>query len=123
MPRPPRKFGYLLETWEKIKQEAFEILVDHARQRKTITYGELAGLIQTAEINPYSYAMSGLLRDISLDDEKAGRGYLATLVVRKSDGRPGPGYFKGVVSIAEEDYESYWQAEFERTCASWAEKK
>jgi hypothetical protein len=122
MPYQEKKFGYLVETWEAAKDEMREILISCARQRKTITYGELSQAIHSATIEPYGYAMAGMLRELGREDEKANRGYLATLVVRKSDGRPGPGYFKGVINIPESDYEAYWQSEFERTCESWAEK-
>lgn len=112
-------FGHLLPNWQAAKTQMRDILIECARQRRTITYGELAEQITLIHIPPNSYAMAGMLREISQEDQEAERGYLATLVVRKSDGRPGPGYFKGVEGNRE-DLEAFWQAQFVRVCDDWA---
>lgn len=115
-------YGHLVENWKVATEEMRDILIDCARERRTITYGELSAAIKTIQIPPNSYGMSGMLTEISKEDVKAGRkGVLATLVVRKSDGRPGPGYFRGALErgMSEDMLEAYWQEQFELTCADW----
>lgn len=92
------------------------ILIGLARQRQTISYSELSLQMQTLYLSHRGQAMYGMLTDIDREDEAAGRPGLATLVVRKSDGRPGPGYFAGIDDI---DPETYWLREFDRVCAYW----
>ena len=116
-----RHYGFLTESWEAAVREARQILISHARQRLTVTYGELSSLIQTVHIPHNSYAMSGLLRELHRDDVAAQRPGLATLVVRKSDRLPGPGYFAGLEDegIPEADFVRYWQEKFDEICAYW----
>lgn len=115
------RFGYLVDNWDAVKAEVRAILIDCARQRKTITYGDLSTRLSAARIPAYSYAMSALLGDIIRKGEPEEWGVLATLVVRKSDGLPGAGYFKAMAGrgIPESDYRTIWQAEFERVCDYW----
>lgn len=118
---PEKYYGHLWENWQAAVQEAQTLLITLARQRRTITYGELAASLTTISIDAGSYAMTGLLRDVHRLDMANQRPSLATLVVRRSDGRPGPGYFKGLADIEDEAFnEDYWQAEFERLCTYWA---
>ncbi len=123
MSKKETHFGHLWESWHLGLKEAQDILIDHARQRKTITYGELSGLIQTIHVPHNSYAMTGLLREIHHEDVKYKRPGLATLVVRKSDGRPGAGYFKDMIDAGADQMtmEAYWQARFEEICTYWLE--
>lgn len=116
-----KHYGHLLENWQAAKDEMRAILIERARQRQTITYGELCEAIKTIHFRPDGYGLAGMLREISNEDVAAGRGYLATLVVRKSSGRPGPGYFKGMLArgMDSEALEQFWQEEFARTCRDW----
>lgn len=123
MAKKETHFGHLWESWHLGLKEAQDILIDHARQRQTITYGELSSLIQTIHIPHNSYAMTGLLRELYQADVKHKRPELATLVVRKSDGRPGPGYFKSMMERGADaaSIEDYWQDQFDKVCTYWAE--
>lgn len=120
MPEETR-FGHLLENWQAAKEEVHDILIECARQRQTITYGELSRRLTTATIPARSYAMSAILGEIIRDDEPEEWGVLATLVVRKSDGLPGAGYFKAAAArgLDESDYRAYWQQQFDRVCDYW----
>ncbi|PJF45190.1 MAG: hypothetical protein CUN55_00030 [Phototrophicales bacterium] len=115
------RFGHLIDNWEAVKQEVREILIECARQRKTITYGELSSRLKTAHIPAYSYAMSALLGEIIREGEAEEWGILATLVVRKSDGLPGAGYFKAMAArgIPASEYRAIWETEFKRVCDYW----
>ena len=116
-------FGHLWESWHLGLKEAQDILIGHARQRQTVTYGELSGLIQSIHIPHNSYAMTGLLRELYHEDVKHQRPELATLVVRKSDGRPGAGYFKSMIDAGADaqTMEDYWQEKFNEICTYWLE--
>lgn len=107
--------------WLAALAEVRALLIAQARQGATITYGDLSARLTTVSLPPYSYGLSRLLIDLIKQDEAAGRAPLATLVVRKSDGRPGAGYFKYFLARGEdfEDFEAFWQAQFQRVCAEW----
>jgi hypothetical protein len=114
-----KRFGFLLENWEQAVKEAEAILIEKARQRQTITYGDLVAQIQSCHIETHGYAMGGLLRAVHQLDVAANRPGLATLVVRKSDGLPGPGYFADLGELDKNNYKDYWQANFDDLCAYW----
>lgn len=114
-----KRYGHLLENWQAAKAEMWDILTQCAREGRTITYSELSALIQSAHLPPYSYGMSGMLTEISRQCADMGKTTLATLVVRKSDGLPGGGYFGGIPT---DDIEAYWQAQFARVCQEWDEE-
>lgn len=115
------RYGYPIEVWQQIKQEARNILITCAKNRQTITYGAFANQIKTAPISHYGFKMTGLLDEISHDEFAKDRAPLATLVVRQSDGLPGGGYFrKNFPEDAPiDELKHYWQEEFERTCSDW----
>lgn len=111
-----KRYGHLLENWQAAKAEMWEILTQCARVGRTITYSELSALIQSTHLPPYSYGMAGMLTEIDQRCAAEGKTSLATLVVRKSDGRPGGGYFTGIPT---DDMEAYWQDQFARVCQEW----
>jgi hypothetical protein len=111
-----KRFGHIIENWEAAKTEMRTILVGLAKQRQTIAYSDLSLQVQTIYISHRSQAMYAMLTEIHREDEAQNRPGLATLVVRKSDGRPGPGYFTG---IEDADWETYWQREFDTVCSYW----
>lgn len=117
------RFGYPLDTWQAIKQEARHILIECAKSRQTITYGELAGRITVVHFPHYGFKMVGLLDEISTDEFAEGRSPLAALVVRRSNGLPGGGFFRKTFppDAPEDDLRAYWEAEFNRTCADWVD--
>jgi hypothetical protein len=68
-------------------------LVAAARERRTLTYGELLAFFERRLTR---ITVAALCRDLGLmERRRAGEGWpdLACLVVRKSDGLPGGGYF------------------------------
>ena len=116
-----KRYGHLIEHWNAAKDEMRTILIRCAREKRTITYGELSAEIQAASIHPYSYAMANMLDEIGYENMAQGKTALPTLVVRKSDGRPGPGFFrKSYASGASgDDLEQFWQEQFARVCEEW----
>ncbi len=72
----PTRFGFDLVRWQAAKAEAQAILVDHARRRQTITYGELQASARNAEYNSQNYLGP---ENFLTGNEKAGynaQGYL-----------------------------------------------
>lgn len=88
------KYGFPATVWSSAKSEIMAILIEVARQRHTITYGDLALQLTTVSVHPYAYAFGALLREVCHDEEKAGRGLICALVVQKSSGLPGNGFFR-----------------------------
>jgi len=115
------RFGFPMGVWNAIVVEAQEILVACAKNRETITYSELSRQIKTAHVPYHRYKMVGLLDEVDSGAYAKASSSLATLVVRKSDGLPGGGYFsnKFPEGTPIEDLRAYWQTEFEQTCADW----
>lgn len=118
-----KRYGHLLEHWNAARDEARAILVQCARDRQTITYGELAERIRAARIEPHSYGMVGLLTEIAREDTAAGRPVLVTLVVRQSDGLPGPGYFREALEHGadRDNLRGLWEARLRELCDYYAE--
>ena len=118
-----KRYGHSLDNWHAAREEVRTILIQCARECRTITYGELSALVTSINLPPYSYGMVGMLNEIGDADRAAGRTWLATLVVRKSDGLPGAGYFKSAAQrgMPESDFQAYWEEHFQRVCQEWAE--
>jgi hypothetical protein len=108
--------------WQALKDEMRAILIGTARQCATITYSELASLIQTAHIHHRAPLFYRLLSDVDRDETDAGRPSLAALVVRKDSGIPGGGFYADAEGGENFDPVAYWQAEFDRVCDYWGEK-
>jgi hypothetical protein len=88
------KFGHTSQEWETFKTEAREILVETARRRGMITYGELASRMTTIAVEPHDQVLWEIIGDVAWDEEAAGRGLLSVVVVHKhGDMEPGGGFF------------------------------
>ena len=109
--------------WGDVLGEMRAVLIHLAKQRKTISYSALCGLITTAHIHHRAPYFHRLLDDLSHEDEALGVPSLAALVVRKDSGIPGQGYF--AIFAAEggspDDLEAYWRSQFEAVCDYWAD--
>ena len=87
--------GYLDEVWARAKEEAKVVLTGIARARDGISYSDLAGRINAISFLVTDQRFFVLLREISSDEYRAGRGMLTAVVVRKrGDFKPGPGFFE-----------------------------
>ncbi|MEO0561478.1 MAG: hypothetical protein AAF125_05170 [Chloroflexota bacterium] len=99
-----------MNDYEATRAEMLDLLRQVAAHGDTVSYGEFGRMLSVPlhHRNPKLY---DLLRDICYDEREAGRPNLCALVVRKSDGIPGRGFFDyaalGGDSI--EDYMAYWQ--------------
>jgi len=99
--------------WQRTKDGAREAMIGVARRGVTITYSELLAAIG----HPDGLDdLARLLREISLEEDAAGRGLLTAVVVRSASGLPGNGFFQLAVQQGRDiaDRESCWRAEHER---------
>jgi hypothetical protein len=95
-------------------------LIELAKQKRFVTYSELA-LMLPVYIHPGSYAFTRLLSRVCAEEEEAGHGLLCALVVSKSTGIPGAGFFRGAAlrGYDASDPDTYWQAQLEQVFAYW----
>jgi len=115
------RYGLPARRWQVLLDEAAGLLVELARRGQTISYSQLSYQLKSARIHHFSYAMVGLLDDLSVRDAQSGRPLLATLVVRQSSGRPGPGYFRKTAAQhgTPAQQERFWQEQLAAVCAYW----
>lgn len=73
--------------------QATKIMERVARQRGTISYGELADEIEVMALAPNGKMLEGILSQISRREDAQERGLLSIVVVNKEDGMPGDGFF------------------------------
>lgn len=123
MGRPDAK--YRLSDAEKraVIAEMRAILIDYAKQRRTITYSELAQQLQTCAVHPHSFVFAHLLRAACRQAVDAGEGFLCALVVRQETGIPGAGYFRRddlPPDLNTAELEALWRHELEQVFARWS---
>lgn len=116
------------EQRAQLKEEMRGLMIDTARARSTITYSELAAQMQTARVHYHSFLMAKLLDEIGGEEIQAGRGVLPAVVVRKSSGMPGGGYFRESAQLfgtpqdaPPPELEALWRDDLEAVYAYWAE--
>jgi hypothetical protein len=109
------------KTWNAVRAEIASILRSRAMLKKTIAYSELSSLLRTAPVPYDSVEMATLLREVSTEENAAGRGMLSVIVVHKSgDQMPGPGFFTLAAELGRDvsDPLKCWIEEIYRVYAS-----
>jgi hypothetical protein len=87
--------GYFDEMWARAKEEAKAVLTGIAHARDVIPYSDLAARINAITFVATDQRFFFLLREISSEEYRAGRGMLTAVVVHKrGDFKPGPGFFE-----------------------------
>jgi hypothetical protein len=124
----PQKFptwGYPQSQWDAAKEEGRSEMIRTARRRSTITYSELAGVIKAISFQPDEKPFHNLLGQISIEEERAGRGMLSVVVVHRSDHRPGQGFFELAHDLDHDvrDREKFWADELQRIYDAWPRQK
>lgn len=92
-------FDHPLTLWEEAKEEARQILIQCAKEDRTIAPGELVHEIRTISLAPRSPALFEMLDQIAFAEYAVGRGILTVMVVAKGRGMPGPGFYKFALRI------------------------
>src|SRR5262245_36679272 len=91
----PDIFGFSEQKWLRAKTEAKAALYNCAAVEADMAYSELVTHIRTIRFEYHDRHLDALLEEISVEEDKAGRGMLSAIVVHKTgDKRPGPGFFK-----------------------------
>jgi hypothetical protein len=81
--------------YEDARDQARTAMINVARARQTISYGDLVGHIHTWKLDPHGETLAKILDDISTSEHQRGRGMLSAVVVHATDDYlPGPGFFK-----------------------------
>ena len=119
------KYGYLLDKWNKAKEEMRQVLIKIAKARGRIPYSGLVAKVKTITLEPESYALAAMLGEISTKENAAGRGMLSVIVVHKSgDMQPGQGFFELANELGRDtsDILKCWVDEFNKVHAYWSAK-
>ncbi len=119
--KPTPRFTLTEAEWDVMRSAMRVELIEVAKQGRIVTYGDLA-LLLPIYVHPGSYAFTRLLSQVCAAAEIDGEGSLCALVVSKSTGIPGAGFFRGAAEqgVDVSDYQNYWQAEVERVFARWS---
>ena len=85
-------------TWDNMKKQARQVLINKAKNRGLITYGELAANLTditfSFEDPSHRDLIGELLGEIGSEEADQGHGILSALVVhREGDMEPGKGFF------------------------------
>ena len=106
-----------------INEALYQKLVEAAKNRQTITYGEVASMVNMNTSSPAHRSMIGwMLGEISKQEVKEGRPMLSVLVVLPETGIPDVDSF----ALASElglhksgDDQGFFEGELERVFAYW----
>ncbi len=117
------RWGFTDEQWFELVARLQALLVEAARGRGTVTYGEIARRVFDGRVLARSAAVMSLVDD-ACDRLDHGRGtVMASLVVRADTGMPGEGYFAWALDAGYDvsDRERFWREQAERVWESWSE--
>lgn len=101
-----------------------QIMIQVAKSERVISYSELCAMLKSAYIHFHSPFLTRLLIEIGQEEHEAGRPILPAVVVSKTSGIPGAGYFKsgdGETDESTDDPKVLWQADLERLFDYWSE--
>ncbi|MFP3906540.1 MAG: hypothetical protein ACLFRV_10150 [Acidimicrobiales bacterium] len=108
---------------DDVVEAVADILSGVARRGTTITYAQLLEALAERDPDLRALAESDLataLRSVSTREDEAGRGLLTAVVVRRSSGLPGGGFFRLAAERgrAVEDRSAAWSTELARVHAA-----
>jgi hypothetical protein len=117
-------YGFDDTAWNAAKEEAKEILAGRARLRGMMAYSDLAQQITALNFDAGDPRFNRwFLREVSVEENRAGRGMMTALVVhRDGDMKPGSGFYE----LAEElgldtsDITACWVHQLHRVHRAWA---
>jgi hypothetical protein len=102
------------------------VLIERAQSGDIIPYIELTRNITAIQLEPQSFALTTMLREIAAEEHEAGRGMLTALLFYHSgDMQPGPGFFDlaGRLGKNTNDILRCWIKELKRVHAYWSRAK
>lgn len=110
-------YGFPDDEWSAAKDAARSVLQARAAAGETITYAELTATpVGPIAFQPDDAALGKLLGELSTASVAKGAGMLSAVVVRRSGGLPGAGFFAlaerlGRAPVSVEDRRAFWEAE------------
>ena len=101
---------------EDLKDAIRRRLIEHAAAGETTTYAALVEAVPGLEAVREAGGLGPVLREISLEEDAAGRGLLSAVVTRTGGSLPGAGFFDLLRSLGRlvEGREECWRSEVER---------
>jgi hypothetical protein len=102
--------NYGIDDWAAVRADVRRVMRQVARHGDTVSYGEFGRMLNTP-LHHRNPALYELLRDVCYEERINGRPNLCALVVRKSDGMPGKGFFEYGALHGDEitDPRAYWE--------------
>ena len=123
-----RKADISTTIWERAKQEMKLAIIERAKKRIMINYSELLNKITSLKLDieqvDHRNIMAEMLGEISLSEDKAGRGMLSALVTHKTgDMEPGQGFFHYAEFLGKDisDKTKFWIQEVHKVHKYWSE--
>ena len=120
-------YNYPPSDWVRAREQCREALIETAKARDLITYGDLTRKITAIRFDPHAYSFHGMLYQISVEEDRAGRGLLSAIVIHAPDAsvaanRPGVGYWSCAKDCGRNisDREKSWTEEVGKVFADWA---
>jgi len=117
------KHGFDEAAWEAAKTEAKSALAERARIRQVVAYSDFIKLVHAITFtDPQDPRLKFFLEEISIEENRCGRGMLTALVVHKhGDYMPGPGYFELAKKLGRntKDIEKCWVDELNTIYRAW----
>ncbi|MFC1755722.1 hypothetical protein ACFL96_20420 [Thermoproteota archaeon] len=117
------------KVWECTKEEMKIAIIKQAKREVMISYSELLKNVKSLKLNieeiDHRSIMAEMLGEISLAEDKAGRGMLSALVVHKTgDMEPGQGFFDYAETLGRDISEKTkcWVREVERVHKYWSKQ-
>lgn len=117
--------GFKAADWEAAKHEAWTVLIKIAAKSDVITYSSLVQQIKSIRIEAHDMRLPLLLEEISVSEDKAGRGLLSVIVVHKNgDLMPGDGFFRMAKECGRKarSKELLWDKELKYVYKQWGKK-
>jgi hypothetical protein len=108
-------------VWHQAKREIKTVLIARAKARDVISYKELVGQVTALQLEPHSFALSIMLREIAAEEHAAGRGMLTAVVAVQ----PGPGFsdLAGRLGKNTDDELRCWIKELQRVYNCWSQAR
>lgn len=114
MRKSSSRFGLSESEWNSALTEVRDAILEAARERRMISYGEVASRVSTISLEPHSALMNHLLGTIFEEEHAAGRPALTSIVTHKyGDKEPGSGFYEMARSFGYKFNEPYlfWAAQ------------
>jgi len=123
-----KKSDFKPKVWENAMVEARSVLIERAKAGDLISYSDL-----DKEINAIKFDMEQVdnrqvlgqvIGELSIQEDRAGRGMISAIVVHKVDHVPGDGFYSFAEELGRDisDKQVCWITEVKKVHESWQRK-